>query len=299
MDDKAKQLLKLIEDKIQALAEETDSVRFSETFQSYLATIRKFHNYSFRNQLLISFGFPNATHVAGYKDWARKFNRQVKKGEHGIAILAPVIGKKSERKNKPDADANDQEGVTITTDEDGYLRFGKDFITYRTVYVFDVSQTEGDPLPDEPNWHDFEKNPEVEAALKAFATSKGIKIEIVQNLHGADGACSGGRIRILPNAGTRTMIHELAHEILHWGHPELKLSTKQEEIEADATAFVVAQYFNFSQDSQTSPNYLALHNADSKAILACFKRIRATSVQIIEAIESGMDRSAKKMEGAA
>ncbi|MBA3073734.1 MAG: hypothetical protein FP831_09075 [Anaerolineae bacterium] len=299
MDDKAKQLLNLIEDKIQALAEETDSVRFSDTFISYLAVIGRFHHYSFRNQLLISFGYPNATHVAGYKDWARKFNRQVKKGEHGIAILAPVIGKKPERKNTSDADENEKEGVIITTDEDGYLRFGKDFITYRTVYVFDVSQTEGDPLPESPNWHDFEKNPEVEAALKSFATSKGIKIEIVESLHGADGASSGGKIRILPKAGTRTMIHELAHEILHWGHPELKLSTKQEEIEADATAFVVAQYFNISQDPQTSPNYLALHNADSKAILACFNRIRETSVQIIEAIELGMDRSTKKMEGAA
>ncbi|MDP2842136.1 MAG: ArdC family protein, partial [Acetobacterium sp.] len=154
MDDKAKQLLKLIEEKVQALAEETDEVRFSETFQSFLAVMGRFHNYSFRNQLLISFGYTNATHVAGYKDWARKFNRQVKKGEHGIAILAPVFWNKTESKNTPDADQNEKEGVIITTDEDGYLRFGKDFVSFRTVYVFDVSQTEGDPLPEAPNWHD-------------------------------------------------------------------------------------------------------------------------------------------------
>jgi hypothetical protein len=297
MDDKAKQLLKQIEDRIVALANETDSARFSKTFQSYLHAMSMFHQYSFRNQLLIYFTNPSASRVAGYKDWIRKFNRRVKKGEHGIAILAPVVWNAPPKsiENSGEEDTTGTSEVEIESSEGAKPKAARKYLSFRTAYVFDVSQTEGDPIPEAPNWHDFEKNPEVEAALRTFAESKGITIEVTDDLGGADGASSGGKIEILPNTGTRTLIHELAHEILHWGRPQLGLSRKEKEIEADATAYVVGQYFNLNQDAQATPNYLAQHRANGNEILDCFNRIRETSLEIIKAIESAMT---KRHEGA-
>lgn len=286
MDDKAKLLFNQIEEKVKALAEETDKVRFSLTFLEYLSAMSRFHHYSFTNSLLIHLANPKATQVAGFKDWQRKFNRTVKKGEHGIPILAPVTYKKSKSDDsKPNDTTETSVEIESTEAPDERVRT---FTTFRTVYVFDVSQTEGDPLPVEPNWHDHDKNAKIEKALYSFANNKGIKIEVVDNLHGADGVSKGGKIKVVEEAGTRTLVHELAHEILHWRHPELKLSHTQEEIEADATAYVVAQHFNMLLEKEATPNYLALSRADGKSILSCFNRIRDASIEIIQAVENGI-----------
>ncbi len=102
----------------------------SETLKLYLATMGRFHNYSFGNCMMIAAQKPDATHVAGFHSWL-KFQRHVRKGEKGIVILAPMVGKKTE-------------SAEMADDEQSRV-FG-----FRAAYVFDVSQTEGEPLPEFP-----------------------------------------------------------------------------------------------------------------------------------------------------
>ena len=114
----------------------------SDIFQSgqyaaYLTAMSKFHHYSFGNTMLIFMQCPNATHVAGYHDWRRNFCRQVKRGERGITILAPCPYRRKEEVEEAALDGSPATSVQWVQ------RMG-----FRTVTVFDVSQTEGKPLPE-------------------------------------------------------------------------------------------------------------------------------------------------------
>lgn len=117
----------------------------SDKYAQYLKTMSRFHNYSFNNTMLIFMQKPNATAVAGFKAWQEQFERQVKKGEKGIRIIAPSPYKKkiSEPKLDPDTDLplRDKDGKIIY--EETVIRIP----AYRPVSVFDVSQTYGKPLP--------------------------------------------------------------------------------------------------------------------------------------------------------
>lgn len=104
----------------------------SEEWQRYLDTAAKFHNYSANNQLLIHLQRPDATRVAGYRKW-EEMDRQVRKGEHGIAILAPVLVR-----DHDDSCSKPKRGC----------RCPQKLVGYKTVYVFDVAQTDGEPLPE-------------------------------------------------------------------------------------------------------------------------------------------------------
>ena len=123
-ENKAK---KLIENALDSLAQSLEKGH-SETFQSYLAVMSRFHEYSFRNTLLIVAQYPEATNLAGFHAW-KKFGRHVRKHEKGIAIVAPLIFKKE----SDDNDKGDQTDMTVNG--------------FKVVYVFDVSQTEGEELP--------------------------------------------------------------------------------------------------------------------------------------------------------
>ena len=114
----------------------------SDIFQSgqyaaYLTAMSKFHHYSFGNTMLIFMQCPNATHVAGYHDWRRNFGRQVKRGEHGIAILAPCPYRRQEEVEETAPDGSSSKSVQWVQR-----------MSFRTVTVFDISQTEGKPLPE-------------------------------------------------------------------------------------------------------------------------------------------------------
>lgn len=268
---------------IESLAAETDQVRISDTLQRYLDTLSKFHQYSWHNQLLIWMQRSTATRVAGYQTWKQKFRRQVKQGEKGIAILAPCTPKTG----KIDAPENEDPGAVSVETWDGQgAQADNRRMFFRVVYVFDVDQTEGDPLPEEPDWHDHQKDAALEDALLAFAKSKGIQVEISMNLGEAQGASSGGRIRLQPDAGTRVFAHELAHELFAHSQPEVRQHTtrQQREIEADAAAYVVARHFGLNAES--APNYLALWAAGKTDILACLERVRSVAMEIIQAVES-------------
>lgn len=283
----AKTLKQSITASIETLASETDQVRISDTLKRYLETLSKFHRYSWHNQLLIWIQRPEASRVAGFQTWKNKFGRQVKRGEKGIAILAPCAYKPKSEKQE-DAAEEDPSGTKVETLDSEKSQSEGSRLYFRVVYVFDVEQTEGDPLAQEPEWHDHEKDAAVEDALLAFAKSKGIQVEISPDLGKAEGASSGGKIRLQPTAGTRVFAHELAHELFEHCKPEVRETTtrQQREIEADAAAYVVAQHFGLSAES--APNYLALWQAAGKDILACLERVRGVAMEIIQACDTSL-----------
>src|SRR6056297_1379391 len=130
---KVKKLLERLNKKI-------DHVKSSEEFKEYLMFFSKFHDYSYQNILLIKMQQPDASLVAGYKQWQKKFNRHVKKGEKGLMILAPYKYSKQVTISEKDR----IEGEIIEKE----VEIEKEFINFRPVYVFDISQTEGEPVPE-------------------------------------------------------------------------------------------------------------------------------------------------------
>ena len=137
-----KQRLKEITDSIEANIQELFQ---SERYMNYLRTMSRFHKYSFNNTMLIHMQKPDATLVTGYSKWEQKFNRHVKRGEKGIRIIAPTPFKKKIEQEKLDPDTKlplrDKDGNIIMEEKEIKIPM------FKPVVVFDVSQTEGDPLP--------------------------------------------------------------------------------------------------------------------------------------------------------
>jgi hypothetical protein len=249
----ASELTKQITARIETLAQATDAAIQSETMRTYLETCARFHTYSPNNVWLILFNMPTASHVAGFNAW-HKFNRFVRKGEHGIPILAPCPYKSDEGENK---------------------------IWFKVTYVFDISQTDGEPLPPPPDWKSPGHLYLIDQGLLEFAQTKGIAVKI-ENCGSAQGVSKGGEIILDPTAGTKTLIHELAHELLHKGDDN-HLDHTTKEIEAEATAYAVAAHFGLPD--LASPNYIALCGGAAQDITARLHRIIKTASEIINAIE--------------
>ena len=174
----------------------------SETLTAYLAAMARFHSYSFGNILAIARQRPSASRVAGFYAW-KELGRFVKRGEKGIQILAPMVGK---RRNKDNADQNSR------TDDN--TKPQPVLIGFRAVYVFDVAQTEGADLPE------FEHNISGEVGehrdrLIAFLDSQNIALEYNENIAPALGVSYGGKIAILPGQSPAEDLVCLVHETAH------------------------------------------------------------------------------------
>jgi len=247
---------------IQSLANAMDTARASLEMFRYLETCAKFHQYSTYNVFQILMTRPDATQVAGFKKW-RTLGRSVRKGERGIPILAPLI--------------------STFTAEDGLER--EHLVGFKIVYVFDISQTEGEPLPAPPDWKSPRKNAELQERLLRFAASRGILVEVEPLGRDIQGLSTGGRIVLDPEAGTKTLIHEIAHELLH--HQVLAVPVEREvrELEAESVAYVVARHFGL--EGLASPNYILLHGATKDMLYEHLERIRNTAAEIISALENG------------
>lgn len=243
---------------LETLTLETNEARRSESMQKYLEFASRFHQYSAGNVMLIMLSKPDATNVAGFQTW-KKMNRFVKKGERGIPIFAPMVYKEN-----PDKD--DSPNVLSG---------------FRIVYVFDISQTSGDPLPEAPDWKSLEVNLELNEKLIAYAKSKGIDV-VYKDLSGqTQGISLGGSIQIAKTAGSKTLVHEIAHELMHQdGHCLSDRSIK--ELEAESVAFVVSKYFGV--EGLHSPNYLALHGVSSQDFAASLSKIQEVSREIINSL---------------
>jgi antirestriction protein ArdC len=206
----------------------------SEMLKAYLAALGRFHRYSLRNALLIAAQRPDARQVAGFHTW-RRLGRVVRKGEHGIAILAPIVRRKQDAPGTTEDETSRQPHGPPTTEAD------EDVVAFRGAYVFDISQTEGRPLPEfsrvggDPGTY-LER-------LKSFVQQRNIALASTEHLGGADGASIGGRILIrtglAPAEQLATLAHECAHELMHISEDQARPDRSVRELEAEAVAFAV------------------------------------------------------------
>ncbi len=258
--------LELLEQGIKNLANQ-------DNWLNHLKTQAVFHAYSFNNTCLIVNQRPDASQVAGFHAW-KKLNRTVMKGEKGIKILAPMVHK----------DAEDPEHVRVS---------------FRSVAVFDISQTEGEPLPEIATYLEGDDRG-VLNALKEFAASKGFRV-VEANLGEINGSCSYRSpitITLNPNRSllqqAKTLAHELGHALLHCGENYTGHDTKSAmELEAESVAFVVLQHFGVDSGEYSCgyiSHWVASGSNDLELVITQLKesgkRIQKATNEIIGAIAS-------------
>ena len=190
----------------------------SERYRQYLSTMSRFHHYSVNNTMLIYMQRPDATLVAGFNKWKNQFERHVKKGEHGITIIAPTPYKKKieEMKRDPDTHAPilDADGKAVMEEKEIEIPM------FRPVKVFDVSQTDGKPLPELASSLSGTV-PHYEAFLEALRRSAPVPIEFEPMAANMDGYFSSAQQRIAIREGMSEVqtvsaaVHETAHSKLH------------------------------------------------------------------------------------
>ena len=190
----------------------------SEKYMRYLSVMSKFHRYSVNNTMLIYMQRPDATLVAGFNKWKNQFERHVKKGEHGITIIAPTPYKKKveEMKHDPDTHAPilDADGKAVMEEKEIEIPM------FRPVKVFDVSQTDGKPLPELASSLSGTV-PHYEAFLEALRRSAPVPIEFEPMAANMDGYFSSAQQRIAIREGMSEVqtvsaaVHETAHSKLH------------------------------------------------------------------------------------
>ena len=190
----------------------------SEKYMRYLSVMSKFHRYSVNNTMLIYMQRPDATLVAGFQKWKNQFERHVKKGEHGITIIAPTPYKKKieEMKRDPDTHAPilDADGKAVMEEKEIEIPM------FRPVKVFDVSQTDGKPLPELASSLSGTV-PHYEAFMEALRRSAPVPIEFEPMAENMDGYFSSDQQRIAIREGMSEVqtvsaaVHETAHSKLH------------------------------------------------------------------------------------
>ena len=190
----------------------------SEKYMRYLSVMSRFHRYSVNNTMLIYMQKPDATLVAGYNKWKDQFERHVKKGEHGITIIAPTPYKKKIEEQKLDPDTKapilDKDGKIITEEKEIEIPM------FRPVKVFDVSQTDGKPLPELAS--SLSGNvPNYEAFMEALRRSAPVPITFEAMAADTDGYFSADHQKIAVRQGMSEVqtvsatVHEIAHSKLH------------------------------------------------------------------------------------
>jgi len=239
----------------------------SQSLQNYLSAMARFHAYSWGNVLLIATQRPDATRVAGFHTWL-KLNRHVRKGEKGIVIIAPMVIRKKE--------------FEIT--EDGETRvFG-----FRSAYVFDVRQTDGEPLAE---FVQVQGDPgQYTGRLKEFAACQGIAIEFSAEIGSASGVSLGGKIILKPDLPPAeefaVLVHELAHERLHHGERRRETNKCVRETEAEAVAFVITQAIGLDTNT-AAVDYIQLYGEDRAALVASLDFIQSAAAEILAFLSPG------------
>jgi len=272
----------------------------SEKYKTYLSTMSKFHNYSFNNTLLIAMQKPEATLVAGYKAWQKNFERHVNKGEKAIRILAPAPYKIKEERDKLDPVTGE-----MMFDENGMPQKEQVEVTmpaFRAVSVFDVSQTDGKPIPEleaQELLSTVEGYEDFVQALMNVATVP-IGFEDIPGDSKGYFHTEEKRIAVQENMSEsqtlKTMVHEVAHSMLHnkeinrddlMEAPAKDRNTK--EVEAESVAYTVCQHFGIDT-SDYSFGYIAGWSSgkDMKELKSSLDTIRKTASELITGIEGAL-----------
>ena len=293
--DRIKEITAGIEQGIKELFE-------SDRYRKYLTTMSRFHKYSLNNVMLIHSQRPDATLVAGFNKWKNSFGRHVKKGEKGIQILAPTPYKIKVEKEKLDPETKlpmiDENGDPVTEEKEVSIPM------FKVVSVFDVSQTEGKPLPQLAYSLSgaVEHYEEFMEALKRTST---VPIKVEHTDKNVDGFFDLTNQSITIQAGMSeiqtvcAVIHEIAHSRLHNydhmteladdGETLLAPAEKDrhtEEVEAESISYAVCQYFGI-ETSENSFGYIASwsQGKELKELRASLETINRTSSDLISGIE--------------
>ena len=256
---------------VQSLIEQLETGH-SDALTAYLNAMSRFHSYSFGNVLEIARQRPTATRVAGMYAW-NQLGRRVKKGEKGIRILAPIIGIKRKRDEEAEKDITKQNTRVL--------------VGFRNAYVFDVEQTEGVELPVMREvYGDVGENHD---RLVTFIERQGIELVYTEKIAPALGMSYGGRIAILPGQSEAetfaTLLHELAHEMLHKAERRTTTTKVVRETEAEAIAFVVGKAVGLEVGT-ASADYIALYHGNASLLIESLEVIQQTSAVILAALES-------------
>ena len=277
----------------------------SEMYTTYLRTMAKFHNYSFNNTLLIAMQRPDATLVAGFNAWKNKFNRYVKKGEKGIQIIAPAPIKEVEEREKIDKDT----GLAVLNENGEPEMERVEYVVprFRVTTIFDVSQTDGKPIPS------LEVN-ELTASVKDYAllTSAIEQVSPVpmrfDEIEGdAKGYYSDADKEICIQVGMgesqtiKTMIHEVAHAMLHNSDSMKQRGEEKDrltkETEAESIAFTVCSVLGIDTSDYSFP-YVAswASGKEMKELKDSMDTIRLTAADFLEKLEAAVaERSVERM----
>ena len=277
----------------------------SDSYRNYLATMSKFHNYSFNNTLLIAMQKPDATLVAGYKAWQKNFERHVNKGEKAIRILAPAPYKIKEERDKIDPVTQE-----LLLDKDGNPQKEEVEITipaFRAVSVFDVAQTDGKPIPELAAKELLSDVEEYQDMIRAVEAISPVPIELEEIAGDSKGYYDreAKRIAVQENMSEsqtlKTMIHEVAHSKLHSKEVEqdeqMKKDRNTKEVEAESIAYTVCQHFGVDT-SDYSFGYIAGWSSgrDTKELRASMDTIRRTASELITGIEEQLQELQRNRE---
>lgn len=277
----------------------------SERYKAYLTTMSKFHSYSFNNTLLIA--MQGGQLVAGYNKWRDDFHRNVKKGEKAIKILAPAPFKAKKEVQKLDAQGRPvmgKDGKTVTEVQEIQVP------AFKIVSVFDVSQTEGEPLPSigvEELTGSVERYGEF---FKALEQTSPVPIGFEDIPGGSHGYYHLTEKRIAIQEGMselqtlKTAIHEIAHSKLHAIDPEApaieqadRPDSRTREVQAESVAYAVCQHYGLDT-SDYSFGYVAGWSSgkDLKELKASLETIRATAHELITAIDGHLSQLQKERQ---
>jgi len=260
------------------LEEGVESVRSSEGWAKWLRFQSSLYRYSWNNTMLIAMQCPGASFVMGFRKW-QEHDRQVRKGEKSIKILAPCFRKRTNEK---------------TGEEESVLAF------FRTVSVFDVSQTDGEelPLPCQP----LEGGDSgLFAALKAHSEKRGVPVRSESISGGAHGYydCVGKFIAVESSNSqaqqAKTLAHEIAHSKLHADFSRDEQTRGDRELEAESVAFIVCNHFGL-ETGEYSFAYVANWKGDGavEGLKKSASRIAKAAKEIIEAVEEAASKAVSK-----
>ena len=271
----------LAEHALESLAEQLKQGN-SERLTAFLSAAARFHRYSFSNLMLIVSQRPDATRVAGFHAW-KQLGRSVRKGEKGIAIIAPM---RIKAKDTQDASIRGKHERQKNDSAKSVMRF-------KVAYVFDISQTDGEPLPDlgrvggDPG--------AMLERLEAGVMSAGIRLgesEVID----ADGISKGGEIELRaglePAERFSVLVHEFAHELLH--HQKLGQQADEprppkivRETEAEAVAFAVCETVGLESNGAAA-DYIRLYQGDDETLAKSLARIRLAVSRVLQILDSSV-----------
>lgn len=274
------------EEKVEAIMAQletgVDELFSSDKYKTYLDTMSKFYSYSLYNCMLIAMQTEGkASYIAGYKAWQDKFNRHVKSGEKALSILAPIPHKYKKKVQNEDGTTEEVEG---------------NYLTYRVVSVFDISQTEGEELPsivvDQLPESEMEKrNKRLFARISKLAN---IPVSVEKLDDGSHGYFSPAKGVIVVKDGMtstqtlKTLIHELAHSKLHGKGCEFEKADRHTmEVQAESVAYVVCSHLGIDT-AEYSFGYVAgwSKGKEHKELEASLKAIKKIATEIISGIET-------------